>query len=387
MEQAVERITGVDGPKATWGAIQLVDQETNELVFESVYAPKITSLRNRLGERRSLDKPQAPGGRIGITGRAVLKRMLQRVDDVRFDPDYVELDPTTRSELDVPLLDADKVVGVLGVEVDQPGAFDVEDERALQGLAELAVIAVKNADQAQQLSRTNAFAVMGAWGAEIAHEVNREVGHIHLTVASLQQQPELSQEVVQGLAEIDDYAERLGLPALPQEAPIPGQILEFQDAPLLDAVIREVIETAQRELRRQPSMCIQADLQCEGVRVAMHPYWLSRLAHHLIRNAVHSTVSDEKGNHITVHTRVQNAVAEVTVEDTGRGVSPDRVSLLFNQPVPRGDGHQGRGLLVVSYIAEVHGGSARLAWNRVGAGSCFAFSVPLAHRLNERRMR
>jgi GAF domain-containing protein len=386
VEQAVERITGVDGPKATWGTIQLYDPVTQELVFENVYPPGAMSLvKGQLGDRLRLDGTKTPGGRIGITGRVVAERKSQRVKDVHQDPDYVEYDPASRSELAVPLWDGDEVVGVLSVESDQLGAFDEGDEEALKGLAELAVIAIKNAEQARQLGRTNAFAAMGAWGAEIAHEVNREVGNIRLVVSSLKRRSDLAPEVIEYLKEIDSYAGKLGLPALPEHAPQPGQVIEFKDAPLLDQVIEEAIEAAGQEPEQKSYISIESDLKCEGIRVAMHPYWLSRLTHHLVRNAIRSTPLKERGNRITVRTRVQDTLAEIAVEDTGLGVPPDKIPLLFNQPVPTADGHHGRGLLVVSYIAEVYGGSARLVWNRAGEGACFAFYVPLAQPTDRKR--
>ena len=226
---------------------------------------------------------------------------------------------------------------------------------------------------------------MGAWGAEIAHEVNREVGNIRLVVSSLKRRSDLAPEVIEYLKEIDGYAGKLGLPALPEHAPQPGQVIEFKDAPLLDQVIEEAIEAAGQEPDQKSYISIEADLGCEGIRVAMHPYWLSRLTHHLVRNAIRSTPPKERGNRITVRTRVQDTLAEIAVEDTGLGVPPDKIPLLFNQPVPAADGHHGRGLLVVSYIAEVYGGSARLVWNRAGVGACFAFYVPLAQPADRRR--
>ncbi len=224
VEQAVERITGVYGPKATWGAIQLYDEETNELVFESVYAPKTPSLKSRLGEHRLVDQAKAPDGKVGIIGRVALTKGPQLVNDVRTDPDYVEFDPATKSELAVPLLDEDKIVGVLSVESDQLGAFDEEHEQGLRALAELAVIAVKNAERAEQLSRTNAVAVMGAWGADVVHDVNREVGAIRRITFALQQQSGLPAQVKDGLQKVDTYAASLALPELPEEPLQTGRI-------------------------------------------------------------------------------------------------------------------------------------------------------------------
>jgi putative methionine-R-sulfoxide reductase with GAF domain len=59
-----------------------------------------------------------PVGR-GIMGRAARTRAGQLVLDVRCDPDYVEGLPGVRSELSVPLLAGDDVLGVLNVEAER----------------------------------------------------------------------------------------------------------------------------------------------------------------------------------------------------------------------------------------------------------------------------
>jgi putative methionine-R-sulfoxide reductase with GAF domain len=59
-----------------------------------------------------------PVGR-GIMGRAARTRTGQIVPDVLTDPDYVEGLPGIRSELSVPLLADDDVVGVLNVEAER----------------------------------------------------------------------------------------------------------------------------------------------------------------------------------------------------------------------------------------------------------------------------
>jgi PAS domain S-box-containing protein len=143
LEQAVERIKPAKGEKATFGVIQLYNEAADELRLESVYPTETLHVwKEKLGETRLLDRCT---GRIGIQGRTVLERCLQRVDDVLSDPDYVAVRETTRSELDVPLLEGDKVLGVLGLESNQAAAFDEENEQTLLSFAELAVIAIQNA--------------------------------------------------------------------------------------------------------------------------------------------------------------------------------------------------------------------------------------------------
>jgi phosphoserine phosphatase RsbU/P len=83
----------------------------------------------------------------GITGAAAAERRTIRVVDVRLDSRYVNLgnDVEVRSELVVPLLRQDRLVGVLDLESTQPGAFTAEHERMLNILGSFVAVALENA--------------------------------------------------------------------------------------------------------------------------------------------------------------------------------------------------------------------------------------------------
>jgi signal transduction histidine kinase len=354
----------------------LYGEMQNEIRFESVYPPTMISKLNRkTDEGWSLDRERAPGRRIGIAGRAVQKKSAQRVANVQTDPDYLEFDPRTRSELDVPLLDDGRVIGVVGIESDLPSAFDEYDELALRGLAELAVIAIKNADRANQLSLTNTVAFMGAWGADVVHDVNREVGAIRRAVFMLQLQHHLVPDVVQRLQDIDAYAARLALAELPVQIAGANSSIGWDDAAALDAVLRS---EAQALAAAHPSITFVRDFGCDTARVSIHEQWLRRLARHLIRNAIQAISADSVVRRIIVRTRIKESMAEVVVEDTGKGVRPDIRSSLFEQSIDQSGGGSGHGLLLVRFLAEQHGGYARLEWSEPGQGARFLFAVPLA---------
>jgi diguanylate cyclase (GGDEF)-like protein len=53
---------------------------------------------------------------VGVMGRAVRTRATQLVTDVTTDPDYVLADPAVTTDLAVPLIHADQVLGVLNIE-------------------------------------------------------------------------------------------------------------------------------------------------------------------------------------------------------------------------------------------------------------------------------
>jgi sigma-B regulation protein RsbU (phosphoserine phosphatase) len=83
----------------------------------------------------------------GITGTAAGNRQTIRVNDVHADPRYIhcELGIDTRSELVVPLLLQDRLIGVLDLESSVPHAFTAEHERTLATLGSYVAIALENA--------------------------------------------------------------------------------------------------------------------------------------------------------------------------------------------------------------------------------------------------
>ena len=83
----------------------------------------------------------------GITGTAAGERRILRVNDTLEDPRYIKCDIgfDTRSELVVPLLLQDRLVGVLDLESTEANAFTSEHERMLATLGSYIAIALENA--------------------------------------------------------------------------------------------------------------------------------------------------------------------------------------------------------------------------------------------------
>jgi GAF domain-containing protein len=72
---------------------------------------------------------------VGITGWVAAHRQPQRSGDVTKDSRYIALNPKVRSELAVPLIYRNEVLGVLNVESPKPNAYSENDEEMLGTLA------------------------------------------------------------------------------------------------------------------------------------------------------------------------------------------------------------------------------------------------------------
>jgi len=110
----------------------------------------------------------------GITGTAAAERRTIRVVDVRLDPRYLQCnsDVEVRSELVVPLLLQDRLIGVLDLESTEPQAFTAEHERLLNILGTYIAVALENARLFEE-SRENQLRLQN--DLETAREIQRQL--------------------------------------------------------------------------------------------------------------------------------------------------------------------------------------------------------------------
>ena len=115
--------------------------------------PEANALRHlfsiRYDKRVNIDN--IPLGK-GITGAAAESREVIRVHDTAKDPRYIASHSDIRSEVAVPLIVQDRVVGVMDLESDRVGYFTDDHVRTLTLLAPQVASSVENASLYQQLA-------------------------------------------------------------------------------------------------------------------------------------------------------------------------------------------------------------------------------------------
>ena len=75
----------------------------------------------------------------GVCGTAAADRRTVRVDDVHAFPGHIACDAASRSELVVPLIDGERLIGVLDLDSPNEARFDADDEAGVVRLAALLV--------------------------------------------------------------------------------------------------------------------------------------------------------------------------------------------------------------------------------------------------------
>ena len=71
----------------------------------------------------------------GVCGTAASQRATVRVGDVHAFPGHIACDPASRAEIVIPLIKAERLVGVLDIDSPELGRFDEIDQRGLEALA------------------------------------------------------------------------------------------------------------------------------------------------------------------------------------------------------------------------------------------------------------
>ena len=89
----------------------------------------------------------------GVTGQAVQRREAVLVNDVAAEENFINSAPGVRSELAVPLIAKNKVIGVIDVEAAQPGAFTEEHKRLLTLFASRIAAGIENARLYSRVAR------------------------------------------------------------------------------------------------------------------------------------------------------------------------------------------------------------------------------------------
>jgi L-methionine (R)-S-oxide reductase len=75
----------------------------------------------------------------GVCGAAAVRRETVLVQDVHAFPGHIACDETSRSELVVPMLHGDALVGVMDLDSPQPARFDAHDQAGCEALVAIIV--------------------------------------------------------------------------------------------------------------------------------------------------------------------------------------------------------------------------------------------------------
>ena len=140
-------------------AILLLNDKTNELRmrFQTGHTPEVERMRIKLGR--------------GIVGQAAAARHSILIEDVSKEENYINANPEVVSELAVPLIVKNRVIGVVDIQSEYPSYFTDEHQRLLELTASRMAIAIENARLYTRVARQ-------AQTLAVLNEISREITSI-----------------------------------------------------------------------------------------------------------------------------------------------------------------------------------------------------------------
>ncbi len=153
----------------------------------------------------------------------------------------------------------------------------------------------------------------------------------------------------------------------------------------LVTTIEAAIETVSLAAENK-NIHIQTNLNPDVGTVSGDAARLQQIVWNLLTNAVKFT---PQGGKVQVRLDRMNRFAQIQVQDTGKGISPDFLPYVFDYfrqedgATTRKFGGLGLGLAIVRHLSEQHGGTVQVDSPGEGLGSTFTIRLPLQAILSE----
>jgi len=238
-------------------------------------------------------------------------------------------------------------------------------------------------DLVQQKDRTLQAERVAAWrelARRLAHELKNPLFPLQVTVENLmrakQKSPEMFEEVFHEgtatlLAEINNLKTIIGrfseFSKMPQPQRRPTQVND---------VVLSVLRVFHAQLQEENQISVRTELADALPEISADPDLLHRALQNLVLNAIDAM---PQGGELTIRTRTMGDRIELSVSDTGSGLTQEECGRLFTPYYTTKQHGTGLGLAIVRQAAESHGGFAAAA-NAPGGGAMMriSFGPPLA---------
>jgi len=303
--------------------------------------------------------------------------------------------------------------GALDYMVKSPNAFAMIGATVAAALREWQLLRDKKRMELQlkesqaRIIQQEKMASIGQLAAGVAHEINNPMGYITSNMNSLWKYAEKLAQFIeiqeQTIEKCADEATKASIIELKRQIKLDFVMKDFRDliteslegskrvskivqdlksfsrAEGHDAILADLNECIQSTInvvRNEIKYVAQLDLQFGDIPLVFcRPQQISQVVMNLLVNAAHSIF--DKGL-ITVATAAAGDMVEISVSDTGCGISPEHMEKIFEpffttKEVGKGTG---LGLAISADIVQKHGGEL-LVSSEVGKGTTFTVRLPI----------
>lgn len=361
LQQIISAVTEILNTEAA--SIMLIDPSTGELRFEIA-----SNINPNAMETLVIPMEGSIAGWIATHGEP---RVIENVDD---EPDHFQaVDEAiafkTRNILGVPLRAHTKVIGVVqALNKRNNQKFNEADINTLTILASQAGIAIENA----RLFRQSDFI------AEMVHELRTPLAGLKASTTLLNR-PNLPEEkrsdIINLIQSETDRLIRL--------------TTEFLDLARLESG-RTRLENTKFDLGKfidESVEVVQPQAQEKGVKIKIDGSLLvisgdrGKLKQVMLNLLTNAIKYNRANGQIYVHWKIEDQSVQISVRDTGYGISRENQKQMFQKFFRVADTAgftqgTGLGLVITKHIVEAHGGQIWLQ-SEEGEGTIFFFTIPL----------
>jgi two-component system, NtrC family, nitrogen regulation sensor histidine kinase NtrY len=238
-------------------------------------------------------------------------------------------------------------------------------------------------DLAQQKDRTLQAERVAAWrelARRLAHELKNPLFPLQVTVENLlrakQKAPEMFEEVFQEstatlLAEIDNLKTIIGRFSEFSKMPQP-QRRSTQLNDVVASVLRVFHAQLQADDKQKNQIAVHTELAAALPEISADPDLLHRALQNLVLNAIDAM---PQGGVLTIRTATLGDRIEVSVSDTGSGLTSEECERLFTPYYTTKQHGTGLGLAIVQSVVSDHGGKISVASTKE-KGTTFRIELP-----------
>jgi signal transduction histidine kinase len=342
----------------------------------------------QIGRQMVREGRHIPIDATSIVARAARERAVILVDDTRQSTDFLPhpLLPNTRSELAVPLIIGDRLLGVLDVQSDRAGRFQPDDRQVYTILAAQLAVATQNAHYfAEQLEMAEKLREVDRlktdFLARMSHELrtplNSIIGFADVLLMGLD--GDLTERMVEDMQLIRSSGYHL--------RDIIGDILDMSKIEagrleltyeLFDVrrVAAELMATA-APLAEQKGLALRLEIDQNVGALTADRTRVRQVLWNIVGNAIKFT----DHGHIAVDIRRNDSDLLFSVVDTGIGIAAEHLPHIFDHFSQIEAGRResisgtGLGLSISKSLVELHGGRIWVE-SEPGHGSIFRFTIP-----------
>ncbi len=234
-------------------------------------------------------------------------------------------------------------------------------------------------DLAQQKDRAVQAERVAAWrelARRLAHELKNPLFPLQVTVENLvrakQKAPEMFEEVFDEgtttlLAEINNLKAIIGrfseFSKMPQPQRRPTQVND---------VVQSVLRVFQAQLQAKSPITVHTELAATLPEISADPDLLHRALSNLVLNAIDAM---PQGGELTIGSKAIGERVEISVSDTGSGLTPEECGRLFTPYYTTKQHGTGLGLAIVQSVVSDHGGKISVE-SAKDKGTTFRIELP-----------